>query len=152
MKEIKYVQPAKHPQETYIQAQAKTFCIIQNTYTMSTISSIQNSGVGGGGHVNVCSTCPARQTTTKCVYSGTNLTMCITQNKYTRSSTLSKQIRGWGTTAFPVVIATGSRGHPIGSPSEHHRDPIVILLNPSTTWGTKRLKWESNKHPMGILW
>ena len=76
-------------------------------------------------------------------------TMCIIQNKYTRSSILSKQIRGWGTTAFPVVIATGSRGHPIGSPSEHHRDPIVILLNPSTTWGTKRLKWESNKHPMG---
>ena len=128
MKEIKYVQPTKHPQYLYIRAQTKTICIIQ-THTQGPFYPPYK--IRGWGQ-------QARQCMFHLPSPPHNHSMFIfrhrpnnlySSNKYTRSNILSKQNSGVGENSIP----RGYRhGKPLGNPLEALRNttgtPMGILL------------------------
>ena len=137
MKEIKYVQPTKHPQYLYIRAQTKTICIIQ-THTQGPFYPPYK--IRGWGQ-------QARQCMFHLSSPPHNHSLCIfrhrpnnlySSNKYTRSSILSKQKSGVGENSVP----RGYRhGKPLGIPLKALRNTTGTswesYWNPSTPWGTK---------------
>ena len=151
MKEIKYVQPTKHPQYLYIRAQTKTICIIQTHTQGPFYPPYKIRGWGGSKHVNVCSTCPARHTTTVCVYSGTDRTICILRTNTQDPVYYPKHDSGVGENSAP----RGYRhGNPIGIPLEALRNttgtPWESYAIPLPHGAPEVPNWESHKHPMGV--
>ena len=127
MKEIKYVQPTKHPQYLYIRAQTKTICIIQ-THTQGPFSPPHK--IRGWGQQAQCMfhlpSPPHNHSMFIFRHRPNNL---YSSNKYTRSNILSKQNSGVGENSIP----RGYRhGKPLGIPLEALRNttgtPMGILL------------------------
>ena len=138
MKEIKYVQPTKHPQYLYIRAQTKTICIIQ-THTQGPFYPPYK--LRGWGAASTSMYVPLAQPATQPQYvyipAQTEQFVFFKQiNKI--QHIIQTKLGGGGEQRSPRVSPREALRNPLGGPSEHHRDPHgESYWNPSTPWGTK---------------
>ena len=122
-----------------------------NTYTMSTISSIQNSGVGAAStSMYVPLAQPATQPQYVYIPAQTEQFVFFKQI-HKIQHIIQTKFGGGGEQRSPRVSPREALRNPLGGPSEHHRDPHGNPIAIPLPHGAPKVpNWESHKHPMGI--